>query len=98
MQTIIYNIIFNNLLLKKTNPSILLSQLQLNKNTILSKNISQYTKNYKIQYNKLIQITNLLIKKFQQSNIPKLNSITIKYYIQKTYQIINKTNINLNKK
>lgn len=97
LQAMIYSIMFNDLLLGKADPSVLLSQLQLNGDAILSKDVSQYARDCGGQCDRLIQITNLLIKRFQQSDIPKLNSIAVEYCMQETCQVIGRTSMDLDK-
>ncbi|PFX25629.1 exonuclease V-like [Stylophora pistillata] len=95
LQAMIYSIMFNDLLFGKVDASMLLSQLQLKGDAILSEDVSQYARQCGVQCNRLIQIINLMLKRFQQCDITKLNSIAVEYCMQETCQVIGRTSMDL---
>lgn len=95
LQAMLYSIMFNDLLAGKVDTTKLLSKLQLNGDATLSEDINKFAKECRLPCDKLIQIADLMLKRFQLSNIPQISSIVVEYCSQVSHEVINRTSIGL---
>lgn len=95
LQATIYSVMFNDLLSGKLDTATLLSQFQLNGDAIISEDVIKFAKECGTTCDKLTQIADLALKRLQQSDIPKLSSITVEYCLQKSCEVISRTSMDL---
>lgn len=95
LQAMLYSTMFNDLVTGKLDTVTLLSKLQLNGDTILSEDVLKFAKQCKLPCNKFREIAELVLKRFQGSNVPKISSITVEYCLQASCEVISRTSIDL---
>ena len=95
LQAMLYSIMFNELLAGKLDTTTLMSKLNLNGEAALSEDVITFAKECRIQCDKLVQIADLLLKRFQISDIPKISSIVVEYCSQVSHEVVNRMSMDL---
>lgn len=95
LQAMLYSVMFNDLLTGKLNNAMLLSKLQLNGDASLSEDVVKFAKDCRLPCNKLTQIADLVLERFQGSAVPKISSIVVEYCSQVSCEVISRTSMDL---
>ncbi|KAK2574398.1 Exonuclease V [Acropora cervicornis] len=90
LQTMLYSVMFNNLLSGKLDVASVFTRLQLNGDAILSKDIKNLADQHRIQCDTLFQVTDLALRRFQSSNTPQISTIVVEYFSQVKNKVINR--------
>lgn len=95
LQAMLYSVMFNDLLTGKLDTTTLLSKLQLNGDATLSEDVLKFAKECRLPCVKLTQIADLVLNRFQRSEVPKISSIVVEYYLQVSGEVISRTKMDL---
>ncbi|KAL9981197.1 hypothetical protein ACROYT_G009868 [Oculina patagonica] len=95
LQAMLYSVMFNDLLSGKLDIATLLNKLQLNGDATLSEDVLEYAKKCNLPCNKFVEIADLVLKRFQGSDVPKISSIVVEYCSQASCEVISRTSMDL---
>lgn len=95
LQAMLYSIMFNDLLTGTLDIATLLHKLQLNRDTTLSEDVLEFAKKCKLPCNQFTEIADLVLKRFQESDVPKISSIVVEYCSQASCEVISRTSMSL---
>lgn len=95
LQTMLYSVMFNDLLSGKLDVASVFTRLQLNRDAILSKDIKNFADQHRIQCDTLFQVTDLALRRFQSSNTPQISTIVVEYFSQVKNKVINRLSMDL---
>lgn len=95
LQAMLYNIMFNDLLSGKLDATSLLAKLRLNGDAVLSEDIKNYAGQHRIPHDKLFQIADLMLKRFQLCSTPKIKTIVVEYFSQVRNKVVSRVSMDL---
>lgn len=95
LQAMLYSVMFNDLLTGKLDIATLLSKLQLNGDATLSEDVLKFAETCKLPCRKFMEIADLVLKRFQGSDVPKISSIVVEYCSQASCEVISRTSMKL---
>lgn len=95
LQAMLYSTLFNDLLAGKLDIAKVLSTLQTNGDAVLSEDVKKWARECRIPCDTLTQIGELMLKRFQSSDIQRISSIVIEYISQVSHEVINKVHMDL---
>lgn len=94
-QAMLYSVMFNDLLAGKLDITSLLFKLKLNGDAVLTEDINKFAKDCQIPSDSLIPIADLMLKRFQLSDVPKISSMVVEYCSQASHEVTNRISMDL---